>query len=195
MKVLVVFACVAALAIPAAAEEWVCDYNHSKLKFAIEARMIGAEGIFHKYAVKADVDEKALENTKLEVTIDMSTIDTNAEGRDRHLKTPDFFDVAKFPESKIVVKSIKKISDTNYEGDGEITMHGVTKSVKLPARVLINEGGILRFRGQVDLNRKDFGMTYDRGPNKIEDTATVTYEFNLRKPQNRPAGGAAPKGN
>src|SRR6266436_6530182 len=99
-----------ALTLPVAAEDWELDANHSKLKFAIEARMIGAEGFFHKWNVKADVDNKNLEKTKIEVTIDMSSIDTNSDRRDTHLKSPDFFDVAKFPESKIVVKSARKVS-------------------------------------------------------------------------------------
>lgn len=188
-KFVLVVLCAAALALPAAAEEWQLDPAHSKLKFAIDARMIGAEGIFRRWNVKADINEQALEQSKIDMTIDMSSIDTNSDRRDTHLKSPDFFDVAKFPEAKIVVKSIRKVGEGNYEGDGEITLHGVTKPVKLPARILLNEQGILRFRGTVEINRMDFGVKYNSNMNKIEDIATVTYELNLHKPRpQRPAG-------
>src|SRR5258706_10787806 len=153
-RLVLVILCVAALAMPAAAEEWTLDSNHSKLKFAIDARMIGAEGIFRKWAVKTDINEQALEQSKIEMTIDMSSIDTNSDRRDTHLKSPDFFDEAKYPEGKIAVKSIRKVGEGNYEGDGETTLHGVTKPIKLPARILLNEQGILRFRGTVEINRQ-----------------------------------------
>ncbi len=188
-KYLLIVLCIAAVAMPATAEKWNLDANHSKLKFAIDARMIGAEGLFHTYKVDADINEQALEQSKLELTIDMNSLDTNSEGRDKHLRTKDFFDVATYPTATIKVNSIKKIGADNYEGEGEITMHGVTKAIKLPARILLNEGGVLRFRGTLELNRKDFGMTYNSNMNKIEDVATVTYEFNLRKPRPQGAGG------
>ncbi len=195
-KFLLTILCTAAVALPVAAEEWRLDTNHSKLKFPIEARVTGAEGLFHTYTVKDDIDEKNLEKSKFEVTVDMTSLDTNSEPRDKHLKTPDFFDVAQFPTAKIAVNSIKKLSDTTFEGEGTITLHGVTKSAKFPVRILLNEGGILRFRGQVEINRKEYGVSYDKGPNKIEDVATVTYEFNLRKPgQGKGGPPPAPKSN
>jgi len=165
------------------AEQWNLDAAHSKLKFAVEARMIGAEGVFRKYDVKADINEQELEKSQIEVTVDMTTIDTNAERRDNHLKSPDFFDVAKFPTATIKITGIRKVSDTSYEADGQVTIRDVTKPMKLPARILLKEGGILRFRGTVELNRMDFGVKYNSGMNKIEETVSVTYELNLRKPR------------
>jgi polyisoprenoid-binding protein YceI len=192
--VLVVFCVVttATLAVTsAAAEEWKLDPNHSKLKFAIDARMISAEGVFRTFSVKDDINEQALEKSTFEVTVDTSSIDTNSEQRDKHLKSDAFFDVAKFPTAQIVVSSLRKVGEGNYEGDASVTIHGITKQMKLPARILLNEGGILRFRGTVEINRKDFGVSFQSAMNKIEDIATVTYELNLRKPGGG-RGGAAP---
>jgi len=180
-----------ALAVPAFAEEWKLDPGHSKLKFAIDARMISAEGIFRTFTVKDDINEQALEQSKFEITVDVSSIDTNAEARDKHLKSDAFFDVAKFPTALIVVNSLRKVGEGNYEGDASVTIHGVTKQMKLPARILLNEGGRLRFRGTVEINRKDFGVSFQSAMNKIEDIATVTYELNLQKPGSG-RGGAAP---
>jgi len=194
-KFVLVFVCALALALtlaaPAFAEEWKLDPGHSKLKFAIDARMISAEGVFRTFTVKDDINEQALEKSTFEVTIDVSSIFTNAEARDEHLKTKDFFDVEKYPTAQIVVNSLRKVGEGNYEGDASVTIHGVTKQMKLPARILLNEGGILRFRGTVEINRNDFGMTFQSAMNKIEDIATVTYELNLRKPGGG-RGGAAP---
>jgi polyisoprenoid-binding protein YceI len=180
----------AVLALPAAAEEWNLDPGHSKLKFAIDAKMISAEGVFRTFKVKDDINEQALEKSTFEMTVDMTSIDTNSAQRDGHLKSDAFFDVAKFPTAQIVVKSLRKVSEGNFEGEGEITMHGVTKPIKLPARILLMENGVLRFRGSVEINRQDFGVKFNSAMNHIEDIATVTYELNLRKP--RPQGQGAP---
>jgi polyisoprenoid-binding protein YceI len=186
---LAVILAAAVLALPAAAEEWKLDPAHSKLKFAIDAKMISAEGVFRTFSVKDDINEQAMEQSKIEMTVDVSSLDTNSTQRDNHLKSDAFFDVAKFPTATILVKSIRKVSEGNYEGDGEITIHGVTKPIKLPARILLNEGGRLRFRGSVEINRMDFGVKFQSPMNHIEDIATVTYELNLQKPR---SGGAPP---
>lgn len=192
MRKLVLLA-VCALAVPAFAEEWRLDPGHSKLRFNIDARMISADGVFRTFTIKDDINEMALEKSTFEITVDMTSLDTNSAQRDNHLKTPDFFDTAKFPTATIVVSSLRKVGEGNYEGDAAVTIHGVTKQMKLPARILLNEGGILRFRGTVEINRKEFGISYDKGPNKIEDVATVTYELNLRKPgQGRGPGAGGP---
>jgi len=190
-RVLLGILCVTLSAVGLSAEIWNLDAGHSKLRFTAEARMISADGVFRKFDVKADINDQALEKSQIEVTVDMTTIDTNSDRRDNHLKSPDFFDVAKFPTSTIKITGIRKVSDTNYEADAQVTIRDVTKQVKLPARVLLNEGGILRFRGTVELNRMEYGVKYNSGMNKIEEAVSVTYELNLRKP--RPQGQGAPK--
>jgi polyisoprenoid-binding protein YceI len=171
------------LALPAAAEEWKLDPGHSKLKFAIDAKMISAEGIFRTFTIKDDINDQALEKSTFEMTVDVASLDTNSTQRDNHLKSDAFFDVAKYPTALIAVKSIRKVGEGSYEGDGEITLHGVTKPIKLPVKILLNEGGRLRFRGSVEINRQDFGIKFNSAMNHIEDIATVTYELNLQKPK------------
>src|ERR1035438_10704466 len=105
----------AVLALPAAAEEWKLDPAHSKLKFAIDAKMISAEGVFRTFTVKDDINEQALEQSTIEMTVDVSSLDTNSTQRDNHLKSDAFFDVAKFPTATILVKSIRKVGEGNYE--------------------------------------------------------------------------------
>lgn len=175
------------LTTPAAAEEWVLDAAHSKIVFTAEARFFSADGQFRKFNVKADVDDKALENSKVMVTVDVASIDTNNERRDKHLRSKDFFDVANHSTATINIKGIRKLSDTSFEADGEITIRGVTKPIQLPVRILLFENGILRFRGSVEMNRKDFGVSYNSRLNPIHDIVGVRYEVNLRKPKPAPA--------
>jgi polyisoprenoid-binding protein YceI len=151
--------------------------------------MISAEGIFRTFSIKDDINPDALEKSTFEMTVDVSSIDTNSAQRDGHLKSDAFFDVAKYPTALIVVKSFAKTGDGSYVGDGEITLHGVTKPIKLPAKILLNEGGRIRFRGTVEINRQDFGIKFNSAMNPIQDVATVTYELNLQKPRS----GAPPK--
>ncbi len=191
-RILALLFCATLLSLPAAAEEWRLDADHSKLRFAVDARFIGADGQFRKFQVKADINEQELEKSHIEMTVDVASLDTNSEKRDNHLRSKDFFDVANYPTAQIVTKGIRKLSPTNYEADAEITIRGVTKPIHLPARILLNEEGILRFRGTVEINRYDFGVSYQSRINRIEDIATVTYEFNLRKPKPAPAA-TAPK--
>lgn len=175
------------LAAPAAAEEWILDAAHSKIVFSAEARFFSADGQFRRFSVKADVDDKALENSKVMVTVDVDSIDTNNEKRDKHLRSADFFDVTNHPTAAINIKGIRKLSDTSYEADGEITIRGVTKPLRLPVRIVLFEGGVLRFRGNVELNRRDFGVSYQSRLNPIEDIIGIRYEVNLRKPKPKPA--------
>src|ERR1035438_2329569 len=107
---------IVAMARPAAAEEWKLDPGHSKLKFAIDARMISAEGVFRTFTVKDDINEQALEKSHIEMTVDVGSLDTNSTQRDAHLKSDAFFDAAKFPTAQIVVNSIRKVGEGNYEG-------------------------------------------------------------------------------
>lgn len=168
---------------PVWAEQWALDANHSKIVFTAEARFFSSDGLFRKFDVKADIDEAALEKSKVEVTVDVASIDTNNDRRDKHLRSKDFFDAETHPTATINIKGIRKISATQFEADGEVTIRGVTKSVALPVRIVLFESGILRFRGNVDLNRKDFGVSYNSRMNPVEDIVGVRYEVNLRKPK------------
>lgn len=172
------------------AQDWRVDGGHSKITFTAEARFFSAEGMFRKFEVKADVDEKALENSKVSITVDTNSIDTNNERRDTHLRSKDFFDVATFSTATIETRSIRKISASDYEADATMTLHGVTKQIRLPVKVLLNENGRIRLRGAIELNRKEYGISYDSRMNPVEDIVGVRYELSLVKP--RPGGPQGP---
>jgi len=150
---------------------WNVDASHSKLGFAVTHMMVSeTEGKFKLYegkvtSVKADAD---FTDAKIDFSVDAASINTDDEKRDGHLKSPDFFDVAKFPKITFVSKSMTagKVKNT-YTLVGDLTMHGVTKSVNLTAigasKIVKDPYGMERYAFKVtgSINRKDFGLAWN----------------------------------
>lgn len=99
------------------------------------------------------------------VVIDMNSTWSDDEKLTEHLKAPDFFDVAKFPETTFDVTEIKKESDTAYTVSGNFKLHGVEKNISFPATVS-QDGETVKIAATFDIKRKDFGIVY---PGKAED--------------------------
>jgi len=111
------------------------------------------------------VKDGTLSGTDHKVVIDMKSVWSDADKLTDHLKSPDFFDVEKFPESTFVATSLSKKSDTAYEVAGNFTLHGVTKNITFPATVT-QSGELVKIDAKFDINRHDFGIVY---PGKAED--------------------------
>lgn len=163
---------VAAITLNAKAQtNWNVDASHSKLGFAVTHMMVSeTEGKFKIYegkvsSPKADVD---FSGSTIDFSVDAASIDTDDDKRDGHLKSADFFDVAQFP--KITFKSVSMKADgakNTYKLIGNLTMHGVTRSVTLKAvgapKIIKDPYGMERYAFKVTgtINRKDFGLTYN----------------------------------
>ncbi|MES2923008.1 MAG: YceI family protein [Verrucomicrobiota bacterium] len=93
------------------------------------------------------------------VVIDMKSTFTDAEKLTIHLKSGDFFDVEKFPQSTFDITGLKKQSDTAYTVSGNFTLHGQTKNISFPATVS-QSGDSVKIDAKFDINRKDFGIVY-----------------------------------
>ena len=150
---------------------WNVDASHSKLGFAVTHMMVSeTEGKFKIYegkvsSPKADAD---FTDAKIDFNVDAASINTDDEKRDGHLKSPDFFDVAKFPKITFVSTSMKpgKVKGT-YTLVGNLTMHGVTKAITLTAigasKIVKDPYGMERYAFKVTgtINRKDFGLAWN----------------------------------
>lgn len=171
-KTLTTLVAVAAITFGAKAQtNWNVDASHSKLGFAVTHMMVSeTEGKFKVYegkvsSPKADTD---FTDAKVEFSVDAASINTDDEKRDGHLKGPDFFDVAKYPKITFVSKSMKpgKVKGT-YTLIGDLTMHGVTKTVTLTAigasKIVKDPYGLERYAFKVTgvINRTDFGLKYN----------------------------------
>jgi polyisoprenoid-binding protein YceI len=129
------------------------------------------EGSFGKFTGTIEIPGGKIENGKVTVTIDTSTLKTDDEELDEHLKSKDFFDVAKFPKATFTSTSITTRGDaagapgSTHTLTGNLELHGVTRSIGVPATIKI-EGGVVTATSEFTINRKDFGIVY---PGKKDD--------------------------
>ncbi len=173
------------------ASTWEIDPAHSSARFSIRHMMISnVQGEFGKVTGTVNWDEAEVTKSTVEATIDATTINTREPKRDGHLKSPDFFDVAKYPTITFKSTSVKKVGADRLAIKGELTMHGVTKPVTLDA-TYTNEvkdpGGNTR-RGasaRTKLNRKDFGLkwnqTVEGGGVLVGDEVDIALDLELVK--------------
>ena len=162
-----VFAAVVAVA-PASADAWQIDGSHSNAQFSVTHLMISTvRGEFGKMSGTIEYDGKDVASIKADVTIDAASINTHEEKRDGHLKSPDFFDVAKYPT--LTFKSKKVVPGTGgaFQIVGDLTMHGVTKEVTLDvasvSKVIKGMRGESRVAASATakINRQDFGVKWN----------------------------------
>jgi polyisoprenoid-binding protein YceI len=175
------FAAVLLLSARAQAElkPYVPDRSHGQINFVGDALLISAHGFFERWDGEFQIDREKLENSKIKLTIDAASLNTRVEGRDKHLRSADFLDVAKFPQITFVSTKVAKVDDSNYKVTGELSLKGVTRSVDLPVKVVFLRETDGRFRGEIQLNRKDYGMTYNSRMNPIEDMVAVQFDLHL----------------
>ena len=133
-KTLLTLGVTLALAAPALADTYTVDRNHSEAAFQVRHILTKVRGTFRDFTGTIDFDKAKPENSSVEFAIKVTSIDTGTQKRDDHLRSPDFFDVAKYPD--ITFKSTKVVSKGNSKFDvtGDFTMHGVTKQITCPSR-------------------------------------------------------------
>lgn len=129
----------------------VIDSNASQVSFEISnMRFNTVEGAFSGMEGQIKFDPTDLASSEMNVCIDASSVDTDNKKRDEHLRKEDFFDVAKFPTICFVSNQITKGS-SGFIASGSLTMHGITKTVKIPFTFSNNT-----FEGELSLNRTDY---------------------------------------
>jgi polyisoprenoid-binding protein YceI len=188
MKTIVRSLAVALLAVPAltfAADTFKIDGAHTAPGFSVTHFMVSTvRGEFGKTEGKASIDAADLTKSSIEVTIDAASINTRDEKRDGHLKSADFFDVAKFPTLTFKSTKVEKAGEA-LKVTGDLTMHGVTKPVVLDVKLTpeIQDPYKNTRRGVSatgKLNRKDFGVSY--GPDAVvSDLVSLTIDAELIK--------------
>ena len=166
-----VFAALVALAAPAAAESYALDIKgqHAFIDFRIKHLGYSwLKGRFDKFNGTFDYDEKNPAASNVKVEIDVASINSNHAERDKHLRGPDFLDVAKFPTATFESTSVKA-EGSKATITGKLTLHGVTKDVTLNAERIGGGpdpwGGFRQgFIGSTTITLADFGITKDLGP-------------------------------
>jgi polyisoprenoid-binding protein YceI len=114
---------------------WTVDGAHAEVGFAVKHLMISTvRGRFGAVKGTVERDEVNPLSSKIEVIVDVSSIDTRQEQRDNHLRSADFFDVANFPSMRFVSKRLEGDLEDAFRAVGDLTIRGVTKEVTLDAR-------------------------------------------------------------
>jgi len=182
-----------ALATPALAQtsNWKLDETHTHASFTIRHLVISnVRGEFAKVTGAVVLDEKDVTKSKVEAVIDVASIDTRVADRDNHLRSPDFFDVAKYPTITFRSTKVEAAGSGKLKVTGDLTMHGVTKPVTLDVvgttREVQDPWGNAR-RGvaaSATLDRKAWGLTWSKaveaGP-VVGDEVKLEIEAELVK--------------
>ncbi len=158
------------LALPAlASDTYKIDAAHSEASFKIRHLLSKTPGRFTKFEGAIQIDEKDISKSTVTVTIDTASINTDNADRDKHLRTADFFDVAKYPTITFKSTAVKEVAKGKLEIAGDLTMHGVTKRVTFS---MTNLGTMATpFKdvragftdGALTLNRFDYGIAAFKG--------------------------------
>lgn len=149
-----------------AATKWVIDPSHSEIEFKVRHLMItNVTGSFKSFQGEVETSDDDFSTAKISFSAQVDSITTGSEQRDGHLKTGDFFELEKYPEITFTAEGLKKKSDDEYEVEGDLTIRGTTKKVKLN----IEAGGVVKdpygqtkagFSVTGKINRKDFGLNW-----------------------------------
>ena len=158
------------------------DKAHTEINFVADSRLLSAHGFFEKWDADIQLDPSKLEASAVTITIDANSINTRVSMRDNHLRSDDFFAVAKNPTIVFKSVSVKQTAPTKLDITGDLSIRGVTKRIVVPASMVFYEKGADRFRGQFSLLRKDYGVTYDSAVNPIENEVQVQWDFAIKEP-------------
>lgn len=181
-----------ALTIPtfASTATYEIDPGHSSFNFKVRHLTVSnVNGTFGKVKGIAEIDDREITALKVEVILDASSIGTGHAKRDEHLRSADFFDVAKYPTLTFVSRKVSRIDATTIQVTGDLTIRGITKEVVVnvegPTPEVKDPGGSLRrgATGTTKINRKDFGITWNRtldaGGVVVGDDVNISVEVEL----------------
>jgi polyisoprenoid-binding protein YceI len=190
MKRLSLLACIVTLAAPSAFAQpttWASDPAHSEVDFAITHMSISkVHGRFGGINATIQYNESDITKSTVQVTIDVSTIDTGVQGRDNDLKGANYFDVANFPKATFTSTSVTKYGNDLHVA-GNLTLHGVTKPVVLdvegPTAPVTDRRGKTHvgFSAVATITRSDFGIAPNMPVAMLGDEVKLTIELDAVK--------------
>ena len=183
---------VAVLSLPAsfpaaaATSTWQIDPAHTAAQFAVKHLLISTvRGEFKGVTGAVTWDDQDITKSSVNVTIDATTVDTGTAARDGDLKSANYFDVAKFPTITFKSTKIEKAGPKSLNVTGDLTIHGVTKSVVLavdgPSDSIKDPWGNTRaaISGTTKVNRQDFGVS--GGAGAVGDDISIIIDLEMTK--------------
>ena len=155
------------LSVTASADTWTIDTNHSHVGFSVRHLLTPVPGSFGDFAGVIVYDPENPTTSSVEVTVQAASIDTANERRDNHLRSADFFDVAKHPEITFKSTKVARAGRGKLKVTGDLTMRGVTKPVTLlvmgPTKPQKSPSGttVRGVSATGKVNRKDWGLNWN----------------------------------
>jgi polyisoprenoid-binding protein YceI len=184
--------------IPINAGDYSLDQNHSVIGFTIRHNELTlVSGRFKSFTGTIHFDDKDVTRSSVEFNAKTESIDTGVEARDKHLRTADFFEVAKYPEMTFKSSRVERKGKDRYVLYGDLTIKDVTKPVALPFTIT---GAIKDGRGntrigiaaQTTIDRRDFGITWGHalagGGFDVGHDVTIDLHLEALQPAPKPAG-------
>jgi polyisoprenoid-binding protein YceI len=180
MKKLFLIIAAVSLSLSGFAQTWTSDKSHSKIGFSVSHMMVSeTDGNFKDFQATVVSAKPDFSDAVFSATINVNSINTEDDKRDEHLKNKDFFDAEKYPTITFKSNSIKKKGDKKYTLTGNLTMHGVTKTVKLNLAFTgqmvhpYTKKDVAGFKLTGTLNRKDFGIAPETGSAMVGEEVTI----------------------
>lgn len=169
---------------------WAIDTAHSEVGFRVRHMMVSwTKGKFEKFEGTLELDSQDVTKSKVEVSIDVGSINTSTPDRDAHLKSPDFFDAANFPQMKFSSQKVEALAGGALRVLGQLEIRGTKKAVALDVEPLASAakdpwGGMRRGTvAKTKLSRKDFGLNWnaalEMGGVLVGDEVEITLEVEL----------------
>jgi polyisoprenoid-binding protein YceI len=170
--------------------EWTIDPAHSAAHFSVRHLMISnVRGEFNKLSGSALLDPADLTRSTVQASIETASINSREPQRDEHLRSADFFDVAKYPTITFKSKRITAAGPEHFKMTGDLTIHGVTKEVTFdvegPTAAVKDPWGNVRagVNATAKINRKDFGLVWNAllegGGVMLGEDVSMTIEAEL----------------
>lgn len=147
----------------------------SALGFHATSRLANADGRFARFDGEVLADPADLSTARVSIKVEAASIDTGIGRRDNHLRSEDFLHVDRFPAITFESTRVER-SERRLVLVGRLTLRGVTKEITVPMQVTVT-GDRLDARGQLDINRGDYGINYDSALNPIGQRVRIQFAF------------------
>jgi polyisoprenoid-binding protein YceI len=171
--------------------KWTTDAAHTSVKFAVTHLTVSeVEGRFNKFNGTVESTTPDFNNAQINFTVDIASISTDNDMRDKHLKSDDFFNAEKYPQMAFKSTSFKKVNNTTYALEGNLTIRDVTKKVKFA----VAYGGTVTdpygstkagFKATGSISRKEFGLKWnaltEMGGAVVGDKVSMVLSLELAK--------------
>jgi polyisoprenoid-binding protein YceI len=165
------------------------DPSGSTIGFTVHQFLGTTHGKFTSFSGKIDIDREHAENSSVTAQIDVRSIDTHIKKRDDHLRSPEFFNVEKFPQMTFRSRSVKRTGPQSGDILGDLTMHSVTRAITLHVKLLtpINETSRTRWTVTTEpISRRDFNLMFASAAETvfgISQTVAINIEIEAKRAQ------------